>query len=60
MLQFYDTDKRFPAFGFGARPIDGPVSHCFNLSGSREHAEVNPEQKALAMEAFFHDHYLFP
>ncbi|CAN6471893.1 unnamed protein product [Victoria cruziana] len=60
VLQFYDTDKRFPAFGFGARPIDGPVSHCFNLSGSREHAEVNPEQKALAMEAFFHDHYLFP
>ncbi|XP_031489411.1 protein BONZAI 1-like isoform X1 [Nymphaea colorata] len=41
VLQFYDTDKRFPAFGFGARPIDGPVSHCFNLSGSREHAEVD-------------------
>ncbi|CAH8381093.1 unnamed protein product [Eruca vesicaria subsp. sativa] len=34
VLQFYDSDKRFPAWGFGARPIDGPVSHCFNLNGS--------------------------
>ncbi|KAH0849689.1 hypothetical protein HID58_096177 [Brassica napus] len=25
VLQFYDSDKRFPAWGFGARPIDGPV-----------------------------------
>lgn len=34
VLQFYDHDKLFPAWGFGARPIDGPVSHCFNLNGS--------------------------
>ncbi|KAJ0765793.1 putative C2 domain, von Willebrand factor, type A, copine, C2 domain superfamily [Helianthus annuus] len=34
VLQFYDHDKQFPAWGFGARPIDGPVSHCFNLNGS--------------------------
>ncbi|WCJ36353.1 Calcium-dependent phospholipid-binding Copine family protein [Euphorbia peplus] len=40
VLQFYDSDKRFPAWGFGARPIDGPVSHCFNLSGSNHHCEV--------------------
>lgn len=40
MLQFYDADKRFPAWGFGARPIDGPVSHCFNLNGSSHHCEV--------------------
>ncbi|XP_073013238.1 protein BONZAI 1-like isoform X1 [Typha latifolia] len=40
VLQFYDTDKRFPAWGFGARPIDGPVSHCFNLNGSTYHTEV--------------------
>lgn len=40
VLQFYDTDKRFPAWGFGARPIDGPVSHCFNLNGSTYHCEV--------------------
>ena len=40
MLQFYDSDKRFPAWGFGARPIDGPVSHCFNLNGSTNYFEV--------------------
>ncbi|CAH9075844.1 unnamed protein product [Cuscuta epithymum] len=40
ILQFYDTDKRFPAWGFGARPIDGPVSHCFNLNGSNSYCEV--------------------
>ncbi|KAG8652755.1 protein BONZAI 2 isoform X2 [Manihot esculenta] len=40
VLQFYDSDKRFPAWGFGARPIDGPVSHCFNLNGSTNHCEV--------------------
>ncbi|XP_078158533.1 protein BONZAI 3-like isoform X3 [Carex rostrata] len=31
VLQFYDTDKRFPAWGFGGRTRDG-VSHCFNLN----------------------------
>ncbi|KZV46470.1 protein BONZAI 1 [Dorcoceras hygrometricum] len=40
VLQFYDSDKKFPAWGFGARPIDGPVSHCFNLNGSSHHCEV--------------------
>ncbi|XP_057868895.1 protein BONZAI 1 isoform X2 [Cryptomeria japonica] len=40
VLEFYDTDKKFPAWGFGGRPIDGPVSHCFNLSGSDRLAEV--------------------
>ncbi|XP_057995482.1 protein BONZAI 2 isoform X3 [Hevea brasiliensis] len=40
VLQFYDSDKHFPAWGFGARPIDGPVSHCFNLNGSNSHCEV--------------------
>ncbi|XP_022730561.1 protein BONZAI 2-like isoform X3 [Durio zibethinus] len=40
ILQFYDADKRFPAWGFGARPIDGPVSHCFNLNGSSNYCEV--------------------
>ncbi|KAJ6889592.1 protein BONZAI 1-like [Populus alba x Populus x berolinensis] len=44
VLQFYDSDKRFPAWGFGARPIDGPVSHCFNLNGSNNHCEVDGVQ----------------
>ncbi|CAA0401222.1 copine-like protein [Arabidopsis thaliana] len=41
VLQFYDSDKRFPAWGFGARPIDIPVSHCFNLNGSSTYCEVD-------------------
>ncbi|KAG2335173.1 hypothetical protein Bca52824_006353 [Brassica carinata] len=41
VLQFYDTEKRFPAWGFGARPIDIPVSHCFNLNGSSTYCEVD-------------------
>ncbi|CAK8579089.1 unnamed protein product [Lathyrus sativus] len=41
VLQFYDADKRFPTWGFGARPIDGPVSHCFNLNGSNSYCEVD-------------------
>ncbi|KAG2262840.1 hypothetical protein Bca52824_069919 [Brassica carinata] len=41
VLQFYDSDKRFPAWGFGARPIDIPVSHCFNLNGSSSYCEVD-------------------
>lgn len=40
VLQFYDSDQKFPAYGFGARPIDGPVSHCFNLNGSNSYCEV--------------------
>ncbi|KAF6169699.1 hypothetical protein GIB67_004091 [Kingdonia uniflora] len=41
VLQFYDIEKRFPAWGFGARAIDGPVSHCFNLNGSSSQCEVD-------------------
>ncbi|XP_024969832.1 protein BONZAI 1-like [Cynara cardunculus var. scolymus] len=40
VLQCYDFDKKFHSWGFGARPIDGPVSHCFNLNGSSGHSEV--------------------
>ncbi|KAK4256909.1 hypothetical protein QN277_006570 [Acacia crassicarpa] len=48
VLQFYDSDKRFPTWGFGARPIDGPVSHCFNLNGSSNHCEVEGIQGIMA------------
>uniref|UniRef100_A0A0D3AY89 C2 domain-containing protein n=1 Tax=Brassica oleracea var. oleracea TaxID=109376 RepID=A0A0D3AY89_BRAOL len=47
VLQFYDSDKRFPAWGFGARPIDSPVSHCFNLNGSSSYCEVDGIQGIL-------------
>ncbi|XP_030503781.2 protein BONZAI 3 isoform X1 [Cannabis sativa] len=40
VIQFYDTDKRFPAWGFGGRKPDGTVSHCFNLSGNETEFEV--------------------
>lgn len=32
VLQFYDSDRRFPAWGFGGRTYPGSVSHCFDLS----------------------------
>ncbi|XP_045796526.1 protein BONZAI 3-like isoform X2 [Trifolium pratense] len=35
VIQFYDTDKRFPAWGFGGHIHGGAVSHCFNLNGAR-------------------------
>ncbi|KAL6324344.1 hypothetical protein AAG906_012948 [Vitis piasezkii] len=40
VIQFYDSDRRFPAWGFGGRTIDGTVSHCFNLNGSASGIEV--------------------
>ncbi|XP_026445081.1 protein BONZAI 3-like [Papaver somniferum] len=40
VIQFYDSDKRFPAWGFGGRPPNDVVSHCFNLNGSRGDPEV--------------------
>ncbi|GJZ71739.1 BONZAI 1-like protein [Tanacetum coccineum] len=38
VLQYYDHDEQFPSWGFGARPFDGPVSHCFSLNGN----DANP------------------
>jgi hypothetical protein len=35
VIQFYDSDKRFPAWGFGGHIHGGTVSHCFNLNGAR-------------------------
>ncbi|VAI53745.1 unnamed protein product [Triticum turgidum subsp. durum] len=40
VLQFYDKDRRFPAWGFGARIPQGSVSHCFNLNASTNDCEV--------------------
>ncbi|XP_058752937.1 protein BONZAI 3-like isoform X2 [Vicia villosa] len=33
VIQFYDSDKMFPAWGFGGTVQSGAVSHCFNLNG---------------------------
>ncbi|KAH8942030.1 hypothetical protein BDL97_14G077100 [Sphagnum fallax] len=40
-IHHYDTDKRFPCWGFGGRPIDGPVSHCFALNGNNSNPVVD-------------------
>ena len=34
VLQHYDFDQLFPAFGFGAKMPNGMVSHCFPLNGN--------------------------
>ncbi|KAL0448294.1 UNVERIFIED_CONTAM: protein BONZAI 3 [Sesamum latifolium] len=39
VIQFYDSDRRFPAWGFGGRAHNGSVSHCFNLNGSLAEVE---------------------
>jgi hypothetical protein len=33
VLEFYDTDRQFPMYGFGGRAPTGAVSHCFPLTG---------------------------
>ncbi|XP_016460164.2 protein BONZAI 1 isoform X1 [Nicotiana tabacum] len=55
VLHFYDKDQHYPAWGFGARPIDGPVSHCFNLNGSSDYCEVQGIQGIMTayMSALF-------
>lgn len=40
VIQFYDSDRRFPAWGFGGKAFDGTISHCFNLNGSPTSFEV--------------------
>jgi hypothetical protein len=40
VIQFYDSDRRFPAWGFGGRTGDGTISHCFNMNGSAGAFEV--------------------
>ncbi|XVE90162.1 hypothetical protein DITRI_Ditri20bG0055900 [Diplodiscus trichospermus] len=39
VIQFYDSDRRFPAWGFGGRTYDGTLSHCFNLNGNANEVE---------------------
>ncbi|KAG2387833.1 hypothetical protein C9374_001427 [Naegleria lovaniensis] len=34
ILAYYDSDKLFPSFGFGAKMPTGQVSHCFALNGN--------------------------
>ena len=41
VLAPYDTDQRYPCFGFGAKlPPYSQVSHCFALNGNENDPEV--------------------
>jgi len=43
ILQHYDSDKRIPLFGFGAKlpPHHNVVSHCFSLNNNFFDPEVD-------------------
>lgn len=49
VIQFYDSDRLFPAWGFGGKTFDGVISHCFNLNGSPNGVEVILFQICLYM-----------
>uniref|UniRef100_A0AAQ4P9S1 Copine family member IX n=1 Tax=Gasterosteus aculeatus aculeatus TaxID=481459 RepID=A0AAQ4P9S1_GASAC len=52
IIQDYDSDKLFPAYGFGAKlPPDGKISHGFPLSGDAD----NPNCVGIegVLEAYF-------
>jgi len=44
VIQDYDSDKLFPALGYGAKLADGSVSHNFSLTGD----EANPFCNGIA------------
>ncbi|KAI3499831.1 hypothetical protein L1887_35643 [Cichorium endivia] len=48
VIQVYDSDKMYPAWGFGGRMYNGPVSHCFNLTGNTGNFEVEGVQGIMA------------
>ena len=43
ILQYYDSDKKIPVFGFGAKvpPVEHRASHCFALNGDIFDPEVD-------------------
>ncbi|XP_030960619.1 protein BONZAI 3-like isoform X1 [Quercus lobata] len=51
VIQFYDSNRCFPAWGFGGRTIDGTTSHCFNLNGSTGAFEVEGVEGIMAAYA---------
>jgi len=53
IVSYYDSDKKFPVYGFGAQyknDLSCVVSHCFNLNFSNENPEV--EGVAGIMQAY--------
>ena len=54
MLQYYDSDKEIPAYGFGAQvpPTKNKASHCFALNGDIFAPECNALEGVI--EAYQH------
>jgi len=43
LLEFYDSDKMFPVFGFGGKVDPGqPPSHCFAVNNDPQHPDRHP------------------
>lgn len=42
-MQYYDSDKNIPVFGFGAQvpPVDHRATHCFAINGDIFNPEVD-------------------
>lgn len=41
ILEYYDSDKRFPVLGFGGCPVpNSPALHCFAVNGREDDPEV--------------------
>lgn len=67
ILQYYDTDKKIPAFGFGAKlpPYMNVVSHCFAMNGNIFSPEVEGIEgvieayKAVLSQIEFHGPTVF-
>uniref|UniRef100_A0A3P9MZW5 Copine family member 9 n=1 Tax=Poecilia reticulata TaxID=8081 RepID=A0A3P9MZW5_POERE len=55
IIQDYDSDKLFPAYGFGAKlPPDGKISHAFPLNGDSDQPNCVGIEGVL--EAYFQTH----
>mmetsp|Transcript_31666 Transcript_31666/g.100958 ORF Transcript_31666/g.100958 Transcript_31666/m.100958 type:complete len:636 (-) Transcript_31666:63-1970(-) len=48
VLEFYDTDHKYPTWGFGGRFQGNPTSHCFALNGNNFAPEVQGVAGILA------------
>lgn len=52
IIQDYDSDKLFPAYGFGAKlPPDGKISHAFPLvRHPRAHMRINSLAQGMSAQ----------
>lgn len=57
VLEYYDTSKTFPCYGFGGKDRNGVANHCFALNGNPQNPYVSGIDGILAayyqaLEAF--------